>query len=66
MKQYLSEIELINFLIKHLNDLRGVSDNPHRFEEKKEVKINPADIKAQIATDSQWKKEKGFGWNGDR
>lgn len=56
LKKYLSEIELINFLINYLNSLRA--DN--KQEEKKEVKVNPTDLTAKLTTDSQWKKEKGL------
>jgi hypothetical protein len=49
----LGEIELINFLINYLNGLR--SDNT-KVEQKKEEKINPAELTAKLASDSQWKK----------
>lgn len=59
MKKYLGEIESINFLI---NYLKGLKDTETRQEEedKKEVKVNQAEIAAKLNADAQWKKEKGF------
>ena len=53
LKKYLAEIELINFLIKYLTDLKGESG---KVEEKKENKVNQADLIAKISEDNQWKK----------
>jgi hypothetical protein len=56
LKKYLGEIELINFLINYLNNLRADSV---KVEEKKETVVNPADVAAKLAADAQWKKERG-------
>jgi hypothetical protein len=56
LKKYLNEIELINFLISYLNNLRA--DN--KAEEKKEVRPDPTELSAKLTQDSQWKKEKGL------
>ncbi len=53
LKKYLAEIELINFLIKYLTDLKGEAG---KVEEKKENKVNQADLIAKISEDNQWKK----------
>lgn len=55
MKKYLGEIESINFLI---NYLKGLKDTETRQEEedKKEVKVNQAEIAAKLNADAQWKK----------
>ena len=44
-------------MITYLNNLRAEEG---RTEDKKETKVNPQDLKAQLASDSQWKKEKGL------
>jgi hypothetical protein len=54
----LNEIELINFLINYLNNLK--SSDPTKVEEKKEVQLNATELAAKLAADSQWKKEKGL------
>lgn len=54
----MNEIELINFLINYLNNLK--SSDPTKVEEKKEVQLNATELAAKLAADSQWKKEKGL------
>jgi len=54
----LNEIELINFLINYLNNLK--SSDPTKVEEKKEVQLNATELAAKLAADSQGKKEKGL------
>jgi hypothetical protein len=56
LKKYLTEIELINFLINYLTSLRAGA----KAEEKKEVKPTPTDLSAKLTSDSHWKKEKGL------
>lgn len=56
LQRYIGEIELINFLITYLNNLKG--DTVKAAEEKKEVKVDPSEITAKLAADAQWKKER--------
>lgn len=56
MKRFLNEIELINFLVNYLKNLKP-SDN--QAEKKEENKLNEAEIKGKISADAQWKKERG-------
>ena len=59
MKKYLGEIESINFLINYLKGFKE-EENRQEEEDKKEVKVNQAEIAAKLNADGQWKKEKGL------
>jgi len=47
----LGEIELINFLITYLNNLR--IENV-KVEEKKEIKVDKAELTAKMSSDKEW------------
>lgn len=56
LQKFLGEIELINFLVTYLKNLKG--DDSKVQEEKKEVKLTPEEISSKVSGDAQWKKEK--------
>ena len=53
LKKYLGEIELINFLITYLNNIKA---DTAKTEEKKEVKLSEEELLAKISNTAEFKK----------